>query len=149
MKTKLFFFFLFFSSALFSQIDSTKNVSYQVVYSSLSPRWLEIKTPDTTLNIYNFGYYVLDYASDDYFVISRSCGTGCQEHTVIILNPVVEFRYYDYPYYCNYEEHFFIKRNQDRNRLQAVDFLTGKIFWSRTLTKKENTLQVETLTVNV
>ncbi|MBN2890898.1 MAG: hypothetical protein JXL97_03450 [Bacteroidales bacterium] len=149
MKTKLFFLFLLLSSALLAQIDNTKNVSYKIIKSSLYPRWLEIKTPDTTFNIYNFGYYTLDYASDDYFVISKGCGSGCHEITVIIFGKEIEYRHYDYPYYANYKEHYFIKRNQDRNRLQAVDFLTGEIFWSRTLANKKNALQVESLTVDV
>ncbi len=129
--------------------DDTKNINYTSQLNTDGNFYFKIEKDDTTYTIITNFTYSFDYICDEYFVISESCGTSCQEQTVVILIPVVEYRHYDYPYYCNYKEHYFIKRNQDRNSIQAVDFLTGKIFWSRTLTNKNNTLQVESLTVDV
>lgn len=150
LKKILFSLILLFPLVCFSQfkIDKTKNMKV-TFNNSLYSYQLSFKTEDTSFVVYKNITYGFLYASDEYCVFSKSCGTGCAEYSVLILKPEIQWKYFDLPYYVDYEKHYFIKRNQDRNKLQAVDFLTGQIFWSRTLTKNPYGLYSRTLSANV
>ncbi len=105
-------------------VDFTKNYTYY------------LKTLDTVFYFYKSPKYGVLAYSDKYIMFVRSCGTNCGIYEVFVFDSIPHWLCYSSILAVDYNNHYLLKSEEhDPRILIVVDFLSGKIIWSRQIFK--------------